>query len=340
MVVQVSVVKERLTTCWPTDLAIKEKLGRAQPSPLTSITTNTVSSRLSPRVLNASTPSAPNQFGICMNLRNMDCRKTLPIGYRYSDDDGRIWSEVRIIRPKNDPDFRGMSVMRMTETDSGTWLLGSHEADWSYIPIMTRQYLLRSEDQGRTWELLPGQRHGGWYAKGFNRMDEGRPINLGNGNVFLMTRTATGYLWGSWSEDDGKSWTYPKPTPLVHPDAPPMLFKLSDGKTLIAFHHNRSKIQTADLAGNRSQHYDRSEIWFSISVDGGRSWSEPQFVFATALEPFFDNIWRDFNTSYLDAFIDDGVINLFCPHRWERVLYLKIMEKDLYKFPTRKQFLD
>ena len=149
-----------------------------------------------------------------------------PIGYRYSDDDGRIWSEVRIIRPKNDPDFRGMSVMRMTETDSGTWLLGSHEADWSYIPIMTRQYLLRSEDQGRTWELLPGQRHGGWYAKGFNRMDEGRPINLGNGNVFLMTRTATGYLWGSWSEDDGKSWTYPKPTPLVHPDATTYAFQV------------------------------------------------------------------------------------------------------------------
>ena len=91
-----------------------------------------------------------------MNLRHMDCRKTTPIGYRYSDDDGRIWSEVRIIRPKNDPDFRGMSVMRMTETDSGTWLLGSHEADWSYIPIMTRQYLLRSEDQGRTWNCCQG----------------------------------------------------------------------------------------------------------------------------------------------------------------------------------------
>lgn len=263
-----------------------------------------------------------------------------PIGYRYSDDDGHTWSEVRIIRPKNDPEFRGMSVMRMTETDSGAWLLGSHEADWSYKPIMTRQYLLRSEDQGRTWELLPGQRHGGWYAKGFNRMDEGRPINLGNGNIFFMTRTATGYLWGSWSEDDGKSWTYPKPTPLVHPDAPPMLFTLSDGKTLIAFHHNRSKIQTADLAGNRSQHYDRSEIWFATSGDGGRNWSEPQFVFATALEPFFDNIWRDYNTSYLDAFIDDGVINIFCPHRWERVVFLQIREVDLDKFPTRKAFLD
>ena len=31
----------------------------------------------------------------------------------------------------NDPGFRGMSVMRMTETDAGTWLLGSHAADWS-----------------------------------------------------------------------------------------------------------------------------------------------------------------------------------------------------------------
>ena len=28
--------------------------------------------------------------------------------------------------------------------------------------------------------------------------------------------------------DDGRNWSYPAPTPLVHPDAPPMLFKLSD----------------------------------------------------------------------------------------------------------------
>ncbi|MDD4108978.1 MAG: sialidase family protein, partial [Prolixibacteraceae bacterium] len=170
-----------------------------------------------------------------------------PIGYRYSDDDGKTWSEVRIIRPQNDPDYRGMSVMRMCETDFGTWILGTHEGDWSYKPLLTRQYLLRSEDQGQTWELLPGRRHGGWHAKCFNRMDEGRPIGLVDGKIFLMTRTPEGHLWGAWSNDDGKTWTDPKPTSLVHPDAPPMLFKLSDGKTLIAFHHNLSTMQTADL---------------------------------------------------------------------------------------------
>ncbi|HZG23758.1 MAG TPA: sialidase family protein, partial [Chitinophagaceae bacterium] len=58
-----------------------------------------------------------------------------PIGYRYSDDDGYHWSEARFIQPANDPGYRGMSVMRMTETDKGTWLLGSHEGDWSYKPL-------------------------------------------------------------------------------------------------------------------------------------------------------------------------------------------------------------
>ena len=68
-----------------------------------------------------------------------------PIGFRHSDDNGHTWSGLTLIDPANDPGFRGMSVMRMCETDAGTWLLGSHEADWSYKPLMTRQYVLRSE---------------------------------------------------------------------------------------------------------------------------------------------------------------------------------------------------
>jgi hypothetical protein len=59
--------------------------------------------------------------------------------------------------------------MRMTETDKGTWLLGTHEADWTYKPLLTRQYILRSDDKGKTWTLLPGKRHAGWFVKGFDR---------------------------------------------------------------------------------------------------------------------------------------------------------------------------
>jgi hypothetical protein len=98
-------------------------------------------------------------------------------------------------------------------------------------------------------------------------------------------------------------------------------------------------VQSADLAGNRKQHYDRSEIWFATSTDGGHTWSGPRFVFATAIKEFFGNIWRDYNTSYLDVFTDNGILHIFCPHRWERVLYLQLKEKDLMKCPTADEFL-
>lgn len=274
-----------------------------------------------------------------MYTREHGLRENTPIGFRYSDDDGHHWSEVRLIRPKNDPDFKGMSVMRMTETDRGTWLIGSHEADWSYSPLITRQYVLRSEDQGKTWELLPKVRHGGWFARNFGRMDEGRPINLGNDKVLMLIRTPEGHLWETRSNDDGKTWSEPKATALIHPDAPPMLFHLSDGKTLIAFHHNRhSDKDYTGLDGRKMEVMrDRSEMWFSLSTDEGVTWSEPRLVFANALAESFDRPFRNYQCSYLDMFVDNGELHLFIPHRWERALYLHFKEAGLKKFPTKRE---
>lgn len=268
-------------------------------------------------------------------------QENTPIGYRYSDDDGYTWSEVRFIQPVNDPEFRGMSVMRMTETDKGTWLLGSHEADWSYKPLITRQYLLRSEDKGATWELLPGKRHGGWHAKGFGRMDEGRPINIGNDKVYFMTRTPEGHLWSSTSTDDGKTWSTLKPTPLIHPDAPPMLFRLSDNKTLIAFHHNRHHdLDYTGLSGSKKEiMMDRSELWFSLSKDAGETWDEPRLLLVNALAEAYISHFRNYQCSYIDVFTDNGELHCFIPHRWQRALYVHFKETELGKFPTKKQLL-
>jgi hypothetical protein len=286
----------------------------------------------SDRIYNFGTQPIPYAY-----TRENGLQENAPIGFRYSDDDGYTWSEVKLISPVNDPGFRGMSVMRMCETDRGTWILGSHEGDWSYSPLITRQYILRSEDQGKTWQLLPDKRHKGWFVPCFGRMDEGRPINLGNDKVFIMLRTPEGHLWGSWSNDDGKTWSKPIATSLIHPDAPPMLFMLSDGKTLIALHHNKAINNDANLGGNPKIHLNRSEIWFATSTDGGHSWSEPRFLFVNALAPAFNNPFRDYNCSYDDAFTDNGVLHIFLPHRWQRVLHLTIAEKDLSKCPTEKE---
>lgn len=261
-----------------------------------------------------------------------------PIGYRWSDDDGHTWSDVTLIHPVNDPEFKGMSVMRMCETDAGTWILGSHNADWSQKPLQTRQYLLRSEDQGKTWTVLPDKRPNGWFVKSYGRMDEGRPINLGHGKVLTMIRTPEGHLWTTRSTDDGKTWSTPVASPLIHPDAPPMLFHLSDGKTLVAFHHNRHAATTyKGLTAKMEGMKDRSEIWVSTSRDEGRTWSEPRFLFATAAGADLENAWFNYQCSYMDAIMDHGTIHLFVPHRWQQVLHLTIKESALKKLPTKME---
>jgi hypothetical protein len=145
----------------------------------------------------------------------------------------------------------------------------------------------------------------------------------------LMARTPEGHLWASWSQDDGKTWSDPKPTSLIHPDAPPMLFHHPDGKTLVAFHHNRH-------SGIHFKSSDRSEIWVSLSKDQGRTWSEPRFVFANALAATSGSAWHDFQCSYLDAFADGEGLHLFVPHRWKRVLHLTLRSKDIQRLPTQR----
>jgi hypothetical protein len=261
-----------------------------------------------------------------------------PIGFRWSDDDGHTWSDVMLIRPLNDPNFKGMSVMRMTETDSGVWLLGSHSSDFSKHPLITRQYLLRSADRGQTWTVLPDAQPNGWFAAGFGRMDEGRPISIGGSKVLFMSRTTQGHLFTAWSDDDGLTWTPPAPSPLIHPDAPPMLFHLTDGKTLVAFHHNRVPLkEDGNLSAKSENMTVRSEIWVSISTDGGHTWTEPRFLLANAAVPDLENGWRNYQCSYLDAFADHGVLHLFMPHRWQQALHLTIAESALATLPTKAQ---
>ena len=254
-----------------------------------------------------------------------------PIGFRWSDDDGHTWSPLTLITPENDPSFAGMSVMRMCETDAGTWLVGSHDAVWNLPPsprgVLTRQYLLRSADRGKTWTLVPGARPKGWFVEEFNRMDEGRPINVGGGEIVTFTRTAEGHLWETRSNDDGLHWSTPRPTALVQPDAPPMVFHLSDPTKLIALVHNRHTPSDPHF-----RIADRNEIWATSSRDGGRTWSEPRFVFAGILQ---GGPAEFHSCSYVDLIADGGDLHLFLGQVGAQLLHLRFNEDAIDRLPAK-----
>jgi len=83
---------------------------------------------------------------------------------------------------------------------------------------------------------------------------------------------------------------------------------------------------------------DRQEIWVSFSRDDGKTWSEPRFVFVNAMtEQHRKGPWWTYNCSYIDMFVDEGICNIFVPHRWSRQLHLQIAEKDLLALPTKDE---
>jgi len=190
--------------------------------------------------------------------------------------------------------------------------------------VATRQYLLRSEDRGKTWTVLPGPRPHGWFVPEYDRMDEARPLAVGGGKVLTLARTPEGHLWELRSDDDGKTWSQPRPTPIVQPDAPPMFFTLSDGKTLIVFHHNNYDPNNPHFGGE-----SRNQLWFTTSTDGGRTWSEPRFVMASVNENRREQI------SYVDLLADKGNLHLFVPYGWKQTLRVRFNERDLAKMPTK-----
>ncbi len=251
------------------------------------------------------------------------------LGIRTSDDEGHTWSPVEMRLPRNDPDMRGPFHMQGCETRAGTWLLGTYTIEEGAGPDgrIDHQYVMRSEDQGATWELLPGPRPGGWRWEPNQRMMEGRVLQGRGDELLLFTRVCEGHLWLLRSHDDGRTWSAPSPTPLVHPDAPPMVFRDDTDDTLIALIHNRP--------GGWFE--GRESLWISVSADDGATWSEPSFLLANAATPLRQLPGSKFEfkqVSYADMVIQNGIAHVFFDHGCRQLVHVRLPVANVKRLPA------
>lgn len=282
---------------------------------------------------------------------------TRAFGGRHSDDGGRTFSEKEIFRMKDGRPFGGVGVIPISqsETKNGTLLVGFHHAK---ILRATRDQVAKSY----AWEVTgPAETQStDLFDPTLASMNELQVVSdAKTGLSQAFARTCGGRIWRMEGSNDGRAWGAPAPTPLTHPDAPPMFCRLSDGETLLALHHNRAVLRTVcepmhsqwyamPMPGKeqiaRAERYpqsmndwvSRSEIWCSLSKDGGKTWGEPRFLFANALQETLEDPNPNYQLSYVDAFAKDGVIHMVVPQRWARVLYLRLNESDLARIPTRE----
>jgi len=211
--------------------------------------------------------------------------------YRYSDDEGKTWSERYRIDIPNKPvdinnqwngevqifwgvgkpiDFNGGMMLAFTKIGkymleySEGWLIYCKNINREKNPIKLKFKLLPKTDTGIKNPDL-----------GIINSEQ-NIFELSNGTLYCMHRTVSGYPAESYSNNRGKTWTRPQPPAyengikLKNPRACPRIWKCKNGKYLFWYHNHGG------------WNFDnRNPAWISggIERDGKILWSQPEILF-------------------------------------------------------------
>ena len=214
-----------------------------------------------------------------------------PFMFKYSDDNGKTWSEKRYEVP-----------WRITQIDRDNNSNGKYQFFWSidkpvitdnaaYIAFSkifinfnrTEGFILKSKNilteknpEKIKWQMLPKGDTGICDSKFGKVQAEHNMVILNNENLYVVNRTTTGSPTYAISSDGGNTFTKPQFMRYANgermgtPRACPKIHKTKDGKYLFWFHNNFRK-QT---------HNGRNPVWLSggIEKNGTIVWSQPEIV--------------------------------------------------------------
>lgn len=242
-----------------------------------------------------------------------------PFMYKYSDDNGKTWSEKRFEVP-----------IRTTQIDKENYTHGKHQFFWSIDkPVVTDNaayitftkilrkdpkqpeffkrsegFILRSKNilyesnpEKIEWITLPEGDSGIWNPEFGKVQSEHNMVILNNDDLYVVYRTIDGSPAYSISSDDGKTFskpryiTYANGQRLGNPRACPKIFKNADGKYLFWYHNNFRK----------NSYNGRNPVWISggTEEEGDIIWSQPEIV-------LYDNDPAILGMSYPDFIEEEG----------------------------------
>ena len=242
------------------------------------------------------------------NANRSEIQDDTRIAYRRSADNGRSWGAPIELDTGFPIDVMVHSGIVLS---NGEWLVPFHY-DRSGQPnpfsVQNADFVasvVTSDDRGKTWSRfgavdIPNL----WnYPNGFSWAVE-PGVAEKRGELVMILRTRTGYLYRSSSRDLGRSWSRAEPLMFSNPDSKHTVIALRSGNLVL-------------LWNNTQTNQTRYPLMASLSRDGGRTW--PATITVND-----ENVQMD----YPAAIENDGRIRAVYGHKLEEIRVVDIPESD------------
>lgn len=218
--------------------------------------------------------------------------------YKYSDDNGKTWSEryrlpVRLTACDRANDWMGKvqlmwgigkPIVHNSSVFFGFTKLTRYMLDNGEGWFFRSDNILTEPDVSKIeWQMLPDGEHGVRAREFGSIQEEHNLVALSNGDLYCMYRTTTGHPVHSYSRDGGHSWSKPELATYApggrkfkHPRACPRIWRAkgpreagTSGRFLFWFHNHGGKDYT-----------NRNPAWISAGTEtnGFIHWSEAEIL--------------------------------------------------------------
>ncbi|RAS75368.1 sialidase family protein [Priestia endophytica] len=204
---------------------------------------------------------------------------TAIVRYRISEDNGHSFGPIKTLFDQEGTFIRQPIVV----LDNGEWLLPvfychttkgrkwTGHRDTSAVKI--------SKDEGNTWEEYEVPNSTGCVHMNIEKLDDGTLLAL------FRSRWAD-YIYSSYSTDNGRTWSEPKPTELPNNNSSIQFTKLANGHLALVFNNMNAENCTERRASLYDDIEDEENVVAEAVEDSGEReafWGAPRAPMTVAI---------------------------------------------------------